>query len=53
MGPGKFVAKVGGAFVAGAPQHDDMTMVLVRVEELSQPGAPTIDGEFAELAGQR
>jgi sigma-B regulation protein RsbU (phosphoserine phosphatase) len=25
------------AFVDGAPQHDDMTMVLLRVEELSQP----------------
>jgi sigma-B regulation protein RsbU (phosphoserine phosphatase) len=38
------------AFVDGAPQHDDMTIVLVRVEELS-PAVPAIEAEFAELAG--
>jgi phosphoserine phosphatase RsbU/P len=42
------------AFVDGAPQHDDMTMILLRVEELPQP-APglTIAAELAEFAGIR
>ena len=28
------------AFVGGAPQHDDMTMILLKIEELPSP-APT------------
>jgi sigma-B regulation protein RsbU (phosphoserine phosphatase) len=35
-------------FVDGAPQHDDMTMILLRVEEMPQPVATA---ETAELAG--
>ena len=39
------------AFVDGAPQHDDMTMILLKVEELPQPPAgETIITETAELA---
>jgi serine phosphatase RsbU (regulator of sigma subunit) len=39
------------AFVDGAPQHDDMTMILLKVEELPQPAGPTtINAELAELA---
>ena len=36
------------AFVGDAPQHDDMTMILLKVDELS-PSA-TITAEFAEIA---
>jgi sigma-B regulation protein RsbU (phosphoserine phosphatase) len=36
------------AFVAGSPQHDDMTMILVKIEEF--PAWTTIDLEAAELA---
>ena len=39
------------AFVDGAPQHDDMTMILLKVEESPQPAGPTtINVELAELA---
>ena len=39
------------AFVDGAPQHDDMTMILLKVAELPQPAAgQTITAETAELA---
>jgi sigma-B regulation protein RsbU (phosphoserine phosphatase) len=39
------------AFVDGAPQHDDMTMILVKVEDLPQPApATTVNAELAELA---
>jgi sigma-B regulation protein RsbU (phosphoserine phosphatase) len=38
------------AFVAGAPQHDDMTMVLLKVEALSPPAQAAIDAELAQLA---
>jgi sigma-B regulation protein RsbU (phosphoserine phosphatase) len=37
------------AFVGDAPQHDDMTMILLKVDELA-PLADTIDPAFAELA---
>jgi phosphoserine phosphatase RsbU/P len=37
------------AFVGDAPQHDDMTMILLKVDELA-PMAPTINAELAELA---
>ena len=36
------------AFVGDAPQHDDMTMILLKVDELT-PSA-TITAEFAEIA---
>jgi serine phosphatase RsbU (regulator of sigma subunit) len=36
------------AFVGGAPQHDDMTMILLKVEELAAPAA--IAAELAETA---
>ena len=36
------------AFVDGAPQHDDMTMILLKVEEL--PESQTITAATAELA---
>ncbi|OFV93104.1 MAG: hypothetical protein A3H95_11900 [Acidobacteria bacterium RIFCSPLOWO2_02_FULL_64_15] len=36
------------AFVGDTPQHDDMTMILLRVDHL--PVAPPIDREAAELA---
>lgn len=39
------------AFVDGAPQHDDMTMILLKVEELPQsPAGETITAETVELA---
>jgi phosphoserine phosphatase RsbU/P len=42
------------AFVDGAPQHDDMTMILLKVEELPQPPAvTTVNAELAELAELR
>jgi len=41
------------AFVDGAPQHDDMTMILLRVEELPQPAAGLTIAEIAEFAGIR
>jgi sigma-B regulation protein RsbU (phosphoserine phosphatase) len=37
------------AFVDGAPQHDDMTMILLRVEDFPEPGAATTSAEL-ELA---
>ena len=37
------------AFVGDAPQHDDMTMILLKVDELP-PVAVTIGAELAELA---
>jgi sigma-B regulation protein RsbU (phosphoserine phosphatase) len=36
------------AFVGDAPQHDDMTMILVKVDELT--GAASIKAELAETA---
>jgi sigma-B regulation protein RsbU (phosphoserine phosphatase) len=36
------------AFVGDAPQHDDMTMILLKVDEVAS--ATTIDAELAELA---
>ncbi len=36
------------AFVGDAPQHDDMTMILLRVDDL--PQATTINAELAEIA---
>jgi phosphoserine phosphatase RsbU/P len=36
------------AFVGDAPQHDDMTMILLKVDELSPSAA--ITAEFAEIA---
>jgi phosphoserine phosphatase RsbU/P len=35
-------------FVSGAPQHDDMTMILVKVEDVPRPAVAV---ETAELAG--
>src|SRR5207249_3434688 len=37
------------AFVGAAPQHDDMTMILLKVEELPAP-ATMIEAETAQLA---
>jgi sigma-B regulation protein RsbU (phosphoserine phosphatase) len=40
------------AFVAGAPQHDDMTLILMRIEDMGREGAPDpIAAERAVLAG--
>jgi serine phosphatase RsbU (regulator of sigma subunit) len=39
-------------FVDGAPQHDDMTMILLKVEDLPQSTVTTINAELAELAEQ-
>ena len=40
------------AFVDGAPQHDDMTLILLRIEDIGRQGAPdTIAAEQAALAG--
>jgi sigma-B regulation protein RsbU (phosphoserine phosphatase) len=36
------------AFVGDAPQHDDMTMILLKVDEV--PTTSTINRELAELA---
>jgi sigma-B regulation protein RsbU (phosphoserine phosphatase) len=36
------------AFVNGAAQHDDMTMVLLKVEDLPRAHATTVDAELAE-----
>ena len=36
------------AFVGDAPQHDDMTMILLKIDEAA--AATTIDAELAELA---
>src|SRR4051812_28080048 len=36
------------AFVGDAPQHDDMTMILLKVDEL--PAAAAINAELAEIA---
>ena len=41
------------AFVDGAPQHDDMTMILLKVEEMPQPATATINAGLAELAEHR
>ena len=37
------------AFVGDAPQHDDMTMILLKVDEVGV-GAATISEELAEIA---
>jgi sigma-B regulation protein RsbU (phosphoserine phosphatase) len=36
------------AFVGDAPQHDDMTMILLKIDEL--PAIPKVNAEFAEIA---
>jgi sigma-B regulation protein RsbU (phosphoserine phosphatase) len=36
------------AFVGDAPQHDDMTMILLKVDEMAAPA--TIDAELVEVA---
>jgi sigma-B regulation protein RsbU (phosphoserine phosphatase) len=36
------------AFVGDAPQHDDMTMILLKIDEL--PALPKVNAEFAEIA---
>jgi serine phosphatase RsbU (regulator of sigma subunit) len=36
------------AFVGDAPQHDDMTMILLKIDEL--PAMPKVNAEFAEVA---
>ena len=36
------------AFVGDAPQHDDMTMILLKVDEVA--AASTVDAQLAELA---
>jgi phosphoserine phosphatase RsbU/P len=36
------------AFVGDAPQHDDMTMILLKVDDV--PPVQTINAEFAEIA---
>ena len=36
------------AFVGDAPQHDDMTMILLKVDELAAMPA-AVDAELAEL----
>jgi serine phosphatase RsbU (regulator of sigma subunit) len=36
------------AFVGGAPQHDDMTMLLLRVGQASSPGLGVAEGVAAE-----
>jgi serine phosphatase RsbU (regulator of sigma subunit) len=36
------------AFVGDAPQHDDMTMILLKVDEITAP--PTVTAELAEIA---
>ncbi len=38
------------AFVGSAPQHDDMTMILLKIDEV---GVTTIDAEHAETAETR
>ena len=38
------------SFVGTAPQHDDMTMILLKIEEV---GVTTINAEPAEAAGIR
>ena len=35
------------AFVGDAPQHDDMTMILLKIDEL--PAMPKLNAEFAEI----
>jgi len=38
------------AFVGTAPQHDDMTMILIKIDDLGDAAAlPTIDAEHAQL----
>ena len=37
------------AFVGAAPQHDDMTMILLKVDDVAV-GAATISEELAEIA---
>jgi sigma-B regulation protein RsbU (phosphoserine phosphatase) len=40
------------AFVAGAPQHDDMTLILMRIEDIGQLGAPDpVAADEAVLVG--
>jgi serine phosphatase RsbU (regulator of sigma subunit) len=42
------------AFVDGAPQHDDMTMILLKVEGVARPAfVTTIDREPAAIAEHR
>jgi sigma-B regulation protein RsbU (phosphoserine phosphatase) len=38
------------AFVGDAPQHDDMTMILLKVDDLAAIPAATVNAELAELA---
>jgi len=38
------------AFVGGAPQHDDMTMILLKIEDLG--AAPAAEAEKAQLANR-
>ena len=38
------------AFVGDAPQHDDMTMILLKIDEAGVTAATTINAELAELA---
>jgi sigma-B regulation protein RsbU (phosphoserine phosphatase) len=38
------------AFVGDAPQHDDMTMILLKVDDLAAIPTTTINAELAELA---
>jgi hypothetical protein len=35
------------AFVGRAPQHDDMTMILLRVDDV--PAASAVDAELAHM----
>jgi len=38
------------AFVGAAPQHDDMTMILMKIEEFTDEGSRNAEGaEFAEV----
>jgi sigma-B regulation protein RsbU (phosphoserine phosphatase) len=39
------------SFVGDAPQHDDMTMILLKIEDLGAAASRTIDADFAVAAG--
>jgi sigma-B regulation protein RsbU (phosphoserine phosphatase) len=40
------------SFVGGAPQHDDMTMILLKIEDVAAAGVSrTLDADFAVAAG--
>jgi sigma-B regulation protein RsbU (phosphoserine phosphatase) len=39
------------AFVGGAPQHDDMTMILLKIEHVAAATPPQTITELAEVAG--